>query len=107
MAKRRPEVAAQGAVQRTFPTHRATVSVTAASGTASLTAYAGKWIWLGATTLDITLLRTSQTLTNGAGYVLKTTDPYLEMYVDPDGDMTMSHIASGAATLVILYEASE
>lgn len=104
-AKLKHDLAYRQGVQRTIPTSRATIAVTGTSATADLTAYKGKWIWLKAKTLDITILRQSATLTAGNGLVLATADPYFECYVDPDGEPTLSHISTGSATLEVLYDA--
>lgn len=104
--KSNPELAKIGAVFKTIPNKRATVAVTGTSGTTSLAAYAGKWIWLRALTLDITILRGTYTLTANAGMVLDSgSKQHVDYYVDPDdAEVTLSHISSGSATLEILYD---
>lgn len=79
------------------------VAVSTTSATASLVAYAGKWVWLRAITADITLMRAAS-VTAGEGYVLGTAAGHVDFYVDPDGTLTLAHrCASGTATLEILY----
>lgn len=105
MEKSKPEIAAQGALFKEIPLTRATIAVTAVSGTASLATYAGKWIWLRAITADVTCLRGSQTVVAGQGMVFVSTagTPHADFYVDPDGNLTLSHISTTNATLEVLY----
>jgi hypothetical protein len=105
--KDKPELAYKHGIQRTIPMARSAVSVTTSSGTTSLAAFGGKWVWLKARTADITILRGAKTLTAGAGLVLASTDDYREFFVDDGGDLTLSHISTASATLEILHDGAE
>lgn len=97
--------ASKGAVFKTIPKNRTTVSVTTSKAEASLASYVGKWIWLRAITGDITLLLGTQAaMTAGQGYVLKTTADHVDFFVDPADTTVLSHIAGAAVTLEILHD---
>jgi hypothetical protein len=109
MAFDQPESAYNRGVQRTIPNGRDTVSVSAASQNGSLAKYAGKWVWLKALTLDVTIVRGTPAnpnplVTAGEGFVIAANDAYAEFYVDPSSTTTYGYRSSGAATLVILYD---
>lgn len=99
----KPELAAKGALFKEIPAVRATISVTASSQTGSLSTYQGKWIWLRAITADVTILRGTHTLVANAGYIIPAGTTHGDFYVDPDGDLSLSYISSGTATLEVLY----
>lgn len=101
--KAKPELAALGALFKELPTQRATIAVTASSGTASLAAYAGKWIWLRAITADVTVLRGNQTVVAGQGMIFIAGATSTDFYVDPDGALTLSHVSTTNATLEVLF----
>ena len=89
---------------RTIPKNVATVAVTASSAsTGSVAAYLGQYVWLRAVTLDITIALGARTVVAGQGLVIPT-DQYVEVYVDPGDDTVLSHISTGNATLVVLYD---
>ncbi len=103
--------AVDAAARRSIPKNRTALVVGAAVASASLADYAGKFIYLEAVTLPVTVrLGSAQVaLTNGQGFVIvvstDTDKKYQEFFVDPaDPDQTLSHIASGAATLVIHHD---
>lgn len=92
---------------RTIPKARVPISVSVLAGSASLAAYKGKFVYLEAITLDVTIMRGSDEVALVAGEgvkVRKDATRYEEFFVDPnDPDMTLTHISTGAATLVIHY----
>lgn len=102
-AQSKPELAAKGALFKEIPQLRATISVTASSQTGSLSAYAGKWIWLRAITADVTIMRSSTAVVANAGFVIPAGTTHGDFYVDPDGDLNLSYISSTTATLEVLY----
>lgn len=107
-SKLRADLAYSQGVQRTIPTDYGTpISVSNVAATASLAAYKGKWIWIRARTLDVTVLRKpGAAVVANQGFVLKSSDDeFKEFWVDPGGEMALSHIASGSATIEILYDA--
>lgn len=106
--KSKPELAKLGAVHRTIPKLVADISVTAVSATttgSALAPYAGKWVFLYSTTLDVTVALGARTVVAGKGTVVRVTNDPQEFYIDPDDAMELSHISTGAATLSILYDA--
>lgn len=100
-------VAALGAIHRTIPTtwaSLATASAATQSTANALLPYVGKWIWLYATTLDITIALGSRAVVAGQGLVLKTTDAPMELFVDPGVTADISFISTGTATLNVLFD---
>lgn len=106
MAKAQPEVARTAGEHRTIPKKHTDVAVTTASGTTSLAAFAGQYVWLKAITSDVTIkLGPGNTIAAaGEGLVIATTDAYWEFFVDPSDDFTLNHRSTATATLRILSD---
>ena len=99
------DAAKLGAVHRTIPNRivgTIAVAVTSATDTTTLTAaQGGKWVFLVARGGDVTVLRGTHTMLAGKG--VKIADgKFEEVYIDPAGGRSISHIGSAACSLDIL-----
>lgn len=104
-----PEILKREALYKPIPNNSVDITVGATSGSVELNNLtggvdvSGQWIRLKAIDDDINYLRGTHTLTTSTGLQLATGEEE-EFYVDPNGDMTLSHIASGAGkTLRVFY----
>lgn len=107
-----PESLKLAALYKSIPNAYQDVTVGATSGTVDFKSLdgsnldvTGQYVRLKAVDADLTILRGTHTLTDGAGLVLANGEEE-EFYVDPDGDTVLSHIAGGASkTLRVFYSA--
>lgn len=101
-----------GGVFRTIPDDIETESVTTSEGNAELTAWgagnvdlSGKWVFFKARGGNVTIQRaaSSPSLTAGVGFTIED-GKMEELYVDPDGEMTLYFIGSASCSLDALYD---
>lgn len=119
-AGKKPEAARNAALHRTIPSSSYRAAVTTSIGSINLGAItpnrgigegvaqdlAGKYVWLTAVGGDITLLRKPSGGTSpvaGEGFVLKS-GVTAELYVDPDGEKRLEHIAAASVSLDVAFD---
>jgi hypothetical protein len=97
------EKARRAATHRTIPNRKTAISVTGVSATDAnaLAKFAGRYVFARAIGADITILRGAATVIAGEGLFI-TSGTTEELFVDPAGEMDLSHIGSGAGTLMLL-----
>lgn len=114
-----PEQAKHAAMFRTIPDSVLSVSVSGTAGTVDLNAVTatdgpdvanpqsllGKYIYLFAIGLDVTIIRKASGVTAGVGFPILAGQAPQEMFVDRSADIkTLVHRSTGAATLLIMWD---
>lgn len=105
----KPELAAKSGIQRTIPDSLTSIVVagTQTDSVDALVAYAGTYVFVAARGTAVTIQRytvgAEPTLAAGVGFTLADGEMQ-EFYVDPDGEMNLSHIGGGAGAIDISFD---
>lgn len=118
MPRTADQAAAQASVNlRTIPNARAVLSTSGSEGTQDLADVddalggaswdlRGCYVYVQALTADCTLGR-GETITAGAGYVVTAGEAPQEFLIGATGSAVLHHIATGAGSLVLLWDTDQ